>query len=830
MRLNISVFLKLLFEAKKQGKGRIGRGKAYIRLIEIITGEDNFVSYSAFGGNIDRFLLRLMRNETEYPYTLFNLEEFSSCTDNFAKAKKYLLSMKQFCEEVLDDKKINTLIYDLLEIIKADSSIKTLIYGDKIIDKAVLQGSPIHPKQVCVEALLLAILYHVHKNPSTENADSISLTDIPEQIYFKSVHFEDKNSLLTDVAIDLGEFISNNSERSIPAVSEYDIEMRCKGEIITELPCKNHLFIHGTGGVGKTMLLRSIIGKDERIYLYLNLKDSSYGILLRILLKYRYLGEYKDYHEYCIFEGESTAVQELHELEKLFKNTSFNSEPKYVLLLDNINEAREDILNEITTAINEWRNVRIIMSGRKVPRERIFDNLDKVEVSGVPDIELNEYENIDASIKALLKLPPILNAFKSGKYTTVGELLEYYFMQYEMSRYSDNTAVSFMIEIVLPFIAKRMKDDKYTPLKRSDVFKIMGTITKLMLNNDSVYLNYIVPKGYNEESLPTGRDELINIIIDTGIVIFDDDGALSFERIIYRDYFAAKYAINVIEMLDKSFGEGDIDGKSELFCALHFGDVWFSDNSIYRLIGEIVGDYRNTSDSAHYYKTPLDTLLKMCREFGCFRTTENIIKAMASVRSNEICDVDFFNTSMPLLIPSYIKFSDKDGELPCTFINCMFMFINLLEPLKFSASSDNNKYILAAFENAYFVLWDTENEQIVWENEFSECVDEFWEFDCAEFTDNGRFILISNSNGHLKIETSSGDLCGRYSHEECYSQSYEEYSENNCVPQNVVDEELRLKILQQLPHFKNCDFTGVDFAQEDYRKILSLMGAFVDEM
>ena len=207
---------------------------------------------------------------------------------------------------------------------------------------------------------------------------------------------------------------------------------------------------------------------------------------------------------------------------------------------------------------------------------------------------------------------------------------------------------------------------------------------------------------------------------------------------------------------------------------------------------------------------------------------ENIIRTMASVRNNEICDVDFSDTTLPLSIPSYIKFSDNDGELPCDFQNCKVMYIGLLEPLKFSVCSDNNRYILAAFENAYFVLWDTENERIVWDKEFSKYTHTSDEFDCAGFIDNDKYILISNIKGSLKIETSSGDLCGQYSHKECLSQSYEGYLDSNCVSQNAVDEELRSKILQQFPHFKNCDFSGAEFAFEAYRETLNSMGAIVD--
>ena len=333
----------------------------------------------------------------------------------------------------------------------------------------------------------------------------------------------------------------------------------------------DNLFIYGAGGIGKTTLLRSIIGKEKRIYLYLNLKDTCSGLLLQILLKYRYLGEYKNYSEYCIFEGENTAIQGLHELEKLFKNIPLNREPDYMLLLDDLNETADNIINEITAAVNEWNNVRIIISGRKVPKNHTFDNFEKVKVSGVSDTEIDKYGDMDDSLKDLLRVPPFLNAYKSGEYTTVGELLDCYFMQYEMSRYCDNTAASFIIEIVMLFFAKRMTEYSAYSLKRSIVSEIIDTIMEIMFDKNSVYLNYIVPKGYKKESLPNGRDELINIILSTGIIVSDEDGVLSFETNIYRDYFAAKYVLNIIEMLDKSFGKNDIDGKSKMFYALDFG-------------------------------------------------------------------------------------------------------------------------------------------------------------------------------------------------------------------------------------------------------------------
>ena len=64
LKADIRILLGAIFEAKRTGKGRKGRGKIYVELMQIIADNSTDIS-ERFGGSIDRFLLRLLRDKTD---------------------------------------------------------------------------------------------------------------------------------------------------------------------------------------------------------------------------------------------------------------------------------------------------------------------------------------------------------------------------------------------------------------------------------------------------------------------------------------------------------------------------------------------------------------------------------------------------------------------------------------------------------------------------------------------------------------------------------------------------------------------------------------------
>lgn len=102
---------------------------------------------------------------------------------------------------------------------------------------------------------------------------------------------------------------------------------------------------------------------------------------------------------------------------------------------------------------------------------------------------------------------------------------------------------------------------------------------------------------------------------------------------------------------------------------------WFFDEfEIYKLFGEICGDYKNIPNGNDgmwwYHRTILDIVLDMYRKFDAeiddMHITENIIKTMSISRNNLICEVNFDRVPLPFNIPYNIKFS-QDGKYPCSF-------------------------------------------------------------------------------------------------------------------------------------------------------------------
>jgi len=110
--------------------------------------------------------------------------------------------MRNFCNDVLDSGKFDSLAYTLLEIIRNDDTFDSVVYGGNVVSKQNFFGTVTTPKQVCIEALLLGLLYHVHKNPSEENADNLELKNPSEFAKYHIVRWEGKNeNLNTDIKI-----------------------------------------------------------------------------------------------------------------------------------------------------------------------------------------------------------------------------------------------------------------------------------------------------------------------------------------------------------------------------------------------------------------------------------------------------------------------------------------------------------------------------------------------------------------------------------------------------------------------------------------------------
>ena len=693
LKADIRILLGAIFEAKRTGKGRTGRGKIYVELMQIIADNSTDIS-ERFGGSIDRFLLRLLRSETDYPYSLFSFEKFEQSIGNYNSYQNYLVKMHKFCSAVLDEDKVEQLVYTLLEIIRQDSSISTILYSFDYISKEKLFGSYAHPKRICLEALLLGLLYHVHKNPA--ESESIGLLEIPEKLTFHVARYKDENSLALEMPIDLIENISENAKRQKSVEMKYQLELNYNNIAIDELPDNKNIFIYGTGGSGKTTLLMNQIGNGNTVSFYFslyhyrreiheNFQSGGCWILLQILLKYHYQYEYQTYETLTANEGESTILQQLTELDKLLRSTPVNGQTDYTLLLDGLNEMsaelQRDFMKELEWVCHSWRNVRINITGRTLPNYALFDDFKCIEVGGVTDSDLDNVlaENgiilTDVKLMEILKNPMFLNIYleKIGGANTRGELLDWYFMNW-----NGNDTVRFIIQFVLPFVGKQMLEEwSLFEISRSEIMELTDKAIKIYVLDDYVYQNYIAPKNINKKSLLESRqnDDWIELLIkNIGLMAESESDMkkLHFVHQYYRDYFAAKHIVNAISVFET--GRISAESPDKYFSEIGLSGKWFDNmelfpekKDVYALISEICGEYINDVNNENFYTyTLLDKFLDICRQLDVEYSVENIFIAKSIIHNNLICGVDFSFLNLPLRISSDIRFS-LNGKYPCDF-------------------------------------------------------------------------------------------------------------------------------------------------------------------
>ena len=699
--LSAAAVFSLIFDVKKSGKGRLGRSKIYVELMSIIAdGEGSADISGLFGGSIDRFLLRLINGETEYPYKLFSFSKFEDNIGNINANYNYIALMKRLCDKALDESKIQPLIYTLLEMLRQDET-ETILYGGKIIPKSELFGSYSHPKNICLEALLLGVLYQVHKYPKT--GSRIQLSELPDRIKFRVLRYTDPSSLELDTPVNMADSIAENSTRSYVLEGsetrlerEYELEMYSAGKPVSALPETGNVFLYGAGASGKTTIMLREINRSNSVKLYFPLykykpeqhgEFSPYGcrILVQILLKYFYQYEYLTFENACACEGKDEVLRRLTELESLLKPAPISGVPEYTLLLDGLNEltpeSQEYLIDEIEYLCENFRNIQIVISGRTVPLYGVFDGFKPIEVCGVMDKErdeaLSEIPNIqpDPQLLELLKTPLFLNMYvKSGssELHTRGELLDAYIMGFQ-SKLPENSLLRFAVQFALPIAAKRMTDDFSYEIDRGDLSDSMDDAVSFYLMNERIFQNYIAPKNFRKKALLKSREQtdIVELLINNASFLAaskNEPQKLHFTHQYFRDYFAAKYVINTGDSLWTSFEYKLHDERTELFQRSQLDLMWFySEDDIYRLIGEIAGDHRNVpADDFRYSRTVLDKILDLSRHTMSLHTAECVIKAMALTRGNILCGVDFSGQCLPVRIPGNVRFS-MNGQYPCDF-------------------------------------------------------------------------------------------------------------------------------------------------------------------
>ena len=189
----LNVILSLIMKSKRKGKGMLSNGKIYSALMLCISDHkceedllncfNNEVVLKEAYRKTERFLSRFLKDGKGYPYELMSFNDLESCFGDTEKMTVYMQKIEKALDLFIDAQKLDSLIYTLLELIRHDSNIKKIVYGGVYINKEELFGRYVRQKRICVEALLLGLMYQSHITPS--QLECVKLMNCPDRRTFQ---------------------------------------------------------------------------------------------------------------------------------------------------------------------------------------------------------------------------------------------------------------------------------------------------------------------------------------------------------------------------------------------------------------------------------------------------------------------------------------------------------------------------------------------------------------------------------------------------------------------------------------------------------------------
>lgn len=808
MRFTLNQLIALVIKAKRTGNGKIGNGRLLVMLLAVITDCDrkdisaertvlrcfsDTVNKNDAYHAIDRKISAITRFGQPYPYEELRFNAFEAAIQDHVKHAHYLKKMYDVCNMIFDPNLVDSFVYTILQAIKHDASMHSVLYGNQYIKKSILTGSPAHPVRICLPALLLGLLYQLHSIPPERSENTQLLTPPPCRLFalvsLSPTSLQNVGELL-DLLIPnypqtTADAIILNAPYMNPDVSysrNYPIDFEVESQTVSQIPDTGNVYLYGNAASGKTTYLQQYAHKNvSQVTLYLPLyhykneihptyhPENSCWTLLQILLKYRFQNAYQTYEICATHETDSEMLTALFELDSLFSETTIQNAPQFCLILDGINEISSksylSAIHEIYSIMMRWKNVRFIISGRSTP-SKILHGFQIVKLCGVQEsvyFQLSD-ETSHSDISDLLKNPLMLNFYQSVGSTlqTKTEFLEAYFdnwlTHFHSALQSGMMSVRFLLNLAIPYIAYTMAHNRRYEIDRAGLCEGIKKAVSFYLENDKVYHNFTLFQDIRREdqfSISQYTDTAINHL---SIMITDENfpHLLHFSHPCYRDYFAAKHIVTIINALDSAFGLNNPDELEKQIWAHNLHEKWFSENDteIYKIVGEISAK----ANSGAYLP---DLLLDWARLTDSFRLTENVISTVDAVNNHVICDLKLYDIQLPLWIPAYIKFSDH-GERSCIFISCQTGFFGLFDAEIFAKYSPDRTHI--------YLHWSEDCYTV--------------EFDLSDYLMTAEFY-----------------------HDDAFEG----------VPIAEVDEKIVHGIFRNLPHFRNCEFENTKFWDENSR-------------
>lgn len=454
----------------------------------------------------------------------------------------------------------------------------------------------------------------------------------------------------------------------------------------------NRIYIEAEGGFGKTTSLKLLCKKIVLNYnqyniipLYVDCNSVRDSVQKTIA------------HKFC-----KVTINELENsnIDFLIDSTLSNSQYRFLLIFDGLNEVNEVISKKITDFIFNYinnENIFIIVSSRYDSSEyhRELSSFYKLSFLSIDDGIVENYVNnyvskpYSSELLTLLRKPMMLSLFLSSKekskYANIenrSQLLNIFFAEEKSSIWNETGAIpkryskhsrntkkifDYILDVFLPVLCS---SGKYL-FSEEEIYNIYHSLKK-----NIVFKNTIINERYNE--ILYDKCAFWEILIDHLKILNPELGKYKIHQI-YVDFFCAKYYQQAFVQNINIF-ENNI--SNEVRCS----------------IGELLGEYKfKNKSNLDSPMSPIEEYLQKNKNELSSGCISNLIEIMKVSRDNKItADYSDLNLKETSFIDTEVQNSSFENTLLSinSFVICPFN-----EYIDCAVVSNNNKFVLFLFRN-----------------------------------------------------------------------------------------------------------------------------------